>query len=83
LRQVVRLPSRPSAEWFVVDLIENAARVGVALSDIEERLSNALISRRFDPLALLSTARTCGTKRTLAVIERARQRAEKLAAANT
>ena len=73
LRQVPRLPLRATAEWYVVDLLENASIAGVALATLEHQLGVAVAQRRFDPAALRDMARSFGTKRTQAVVERACQ----------
>ena len=67
----VPFPRSPSAEWFVVDLIENRERVGVSLDEIEEKLSEALADGRFDPERLEDVAREFGTRRTRSLVERA------------
>jgi hypothetical protein len=71
LRQVPRLPPSPTAEWYVVDLLENASAAGVAVATLEQQLGVAVAQRRFDPVALRKMARAFGTKRTQAVVERA------------
>lgn len=76
LRQVVRLPKRPNAEWYAVDLLENASVAGVAVSTVEDALRTAMAERRLDPTALMQMASTYGTQRTQAVVERARRQAE-------
>jgi hypothetical protein len=71
LRQVPRLPLRATAEWYAVDLLENASVAGVAFSTVEQHLGLAVAQRRFDPAALRDMARSFGTKRTQAVVARA------------
>lgn len=66
----VPFPRKPPAEWFVVDLLENHDRAGVSLDEIEERLSEAIAERRFDPERLEQMAREFGTRRTQSLVER-------------
>jgi hypothetical protein len=67
----VRFPSRPTAEWSVVDLIENAEMAGAARSEIERLLGVALAGRRFDAGRLREAAAEYGTRATRALIGRA------------
>ena len=65
----VRFPKRPSAEWYVVDLLEHHDMAGVALQELRSGLVSALRRGRLDRELLRDTAREFGTKSTLAVIE--------------
>lgn len=67
----VRFPRRPTPEWYAVDLIENAGMAGVSLNDLEQGLARAVADKRLDQTILLEYAAEYGTKRTLALVERA------------
>lgn len=67
----VRFPRRPTPEWYAVDLIENAGMAGVTLENLENGLAKALADGRLDASALQENAAEYGTKRTLALVERA------------
>lgn len=67
----VRFPRRPTPEWYAVDLIENAGMAGVTLEKLEARLAKALADGRLDASTLRASAAEYGTKRTLALVERA------------
>jgi len=71
----VAFPSRPTAEWLVVDLFENLPFAGVEAAVVEDRLVHALAAGRFDPEALRDMARRYGAQRTRDRIERAAARA--------
>ena len=70
LRQCTRLPTKPSAEWFAIDLIENASSVGLDLETLEERLRAAVRQGSFDPVALRRVAGQYGTKPTRELVDR-------------
>ncbi len=67
----VRFPRRPTPEWYAVDLIENAGMAGVTQEKLEEGLAKAVADGRLDASALKENAAEYGTKRTLALVERA------------
>lgn len=60
----VRFPRDPDREYFVVDLIENAERVGTDREAIQRALVRAVADGRFDPQLLLSRAEQFGTRAT-------------------
>ncbi len=64
----VAFPERPSAEWYVVDLLENADRAGVSRADLATALARALALGRFDRDRLQEMARRYGTKKTEALV---------------
>jgi hypothetical protein len=66
----IRYPRQPSAEWFVVDLIEHHEMAGASLADIERAIARALEERRFDAAKLRMTASEYGTADTRALIGR-------------
>jgi hypothetical protein len=67
----VAFPDDPPKEWFVVDLFENAERVGAARRDLERALAAALRHRGFSPVRLSAMAREFGRKSTQEQVERA------------
>jgi len=67
----VRFPSEPSAEWFVIDLLEHHDAAGAALSELEGALTQALRDGRFDRRRLAEMAAEFGTRATLALVRRA------------
>ena len=68
----VRFPRRDvGAEYFVIDLFENAELAGVELSVLGDNLSRALANQRFDPSLLEEAARRYGSKRTLETVRQA------------
>lgn len=67
----VAFPINPSAEWFVVDLLENLQLANADALDVERHLASALRDRRFDVDRLREDARQYGTQRTRDLVERA------------
>lgn len=67
----VAFPLDPPAEWFVVDLLENASAVGGSAPDLERRLASSLAAGAFDPETLLEQAARYGTRGTRALVGRA------------
>jgi hypothetical protein len=67
----VAFPRKPSPEWFVVDLFENAAAVGGSHETLTAALGNSLREGRFDREALSRAAKKYGTKRTRDAVARA------------
>jgi hypothetical protein len=72
----VRFPERPSAEWFVIDLLEHAEMAGVSRRDVEVGLVQALARGRFDASTLRANAREYGSKETLGLVSRALEAAK-------
>lgn len=67
----VYFPENPSAEWFIVDLLQHHDMAGVGLSELREGLVATLRSGRWDRARLREMAETYGTKATLAVVNQA------------
>lgn len=67
----VYFPENPSAEWFIVDLLQHHDMAGVGLSELREGLVATLRSGRWDRARLREMAETYGTKATLAVVKQA------------
>lgn len=66
----VAFPNHPTAEWLVVDLLENLRFAGVDASVVEARLAAALAEGRFDLEALREMAARYGAQRTRDRLER-------------
>ncbi len=64
----VAFPVQPPAEWFVVDLMENAEQAGVSTSDLTTTLGRALAAGRFDRDRLREIVSRYGTKSTQASV---------------
>jgi hypothetical protein len=75
----VSFPPRPCLEYFVVDLLENTERAGVDRETVQDALSKAVTTGRFDPERLLAMAKQYGTRATEEAVETA-IRAEQSAA---
>jgi len=58
----VRFPVDPPPEWYVVDLLKNAASVGLSHGDLEPRLRTALKEERFSPTRLVEMASQFGRR---------------------
>lgn len=69
----VRFPDQPTAEWFIVDLLQHHAMAGTALSELRKGLVATLRQGRWDRPRLLEMAHAYGSKATLAVVEDALQ----------
>jgi hypothetical protein len=67
----VAFPTRPTAEWFVVDLFENAERAGAAPESLAAALRRAVAAGAFDPGRLREMGQRYGTRRTRELLERA------------
>ena len=67
----VAFPVRPSAEWFVVDLFENADRAGASPAELVGALRRAVAGGSFDADRLLEMALRYGTRQTRALVESA------------
>ncbi len=71
----VAFPTRPSREWFVVDLFENAAEAGSSRAELTQALTSALRRGAFEPERLREMATRYGTRATSQLIESALNRA--------
>jgi hypothetical protein len=67
----VAFPDRPAAEWFVVDLFENARSAGAEPRELARALRRAVAAGSFDAERLREVARRYGTRRTRALVESA------------
>ena len=65
----VAFPERPTPEWYVVDLFENARSAGASPEALADSLRRAMARGAFDPERLRETARRYGTRRTQALVE--------------
>lgn len=65
----VAFPERPSPEWFVVDLFENAAMAGVAPDALANSLKQAMQRHAFDRTRLREMAQRYGKRTTYTFIE--------------
>lgn len=68
LRRVDFPRGRPPAEYFVVDLLENADMAGVERSTLLKNLAAAVEAGRFDAGRLLEMGRKYGSKRVQALL---------------
>ena len=64
----VRFPRRPTPEYFVIDMLENAERAGADLESVGTVLTAALQAGRFDAGQLLDMAAEYGARRTQDVV---------------
>ena len=67
----VAFPDKPTPEWFVIDLFENAGSAGASREDLAKALERAVAKRKFNPERLVDAARRHGTRKTREFIERA------------
>jgi hypothetical protein len=67
----VAFPSKPTPEWYVVDLFEHAHEAGASRTELAAALGRALERGAFDVRALRAAARSYGTTATRALIENA------------
>lgn len=67
----VAFPSRPSPEWYVVDLFEHAGEVGVTVLDLTKALKRRLRCGAFVARTLRTLANRYGTRATRLAIEAA------------
>ncbi len=58
----VSFPPEPPAEWFVVDLMRNAGRVGLERDELKTRLRSALLEGRFSSSRLQEMASSFGRR---------------------
>ena len=70
----VAFPKAPTAEWFVVDLFENAAAAATSPEALAARLADALAAGRFDTERLGAMAERYGSRRTQGLVRGAAQR---------
>ncbi len=66
----VRFPRRPTAEWYAVDLIENAGMAGISQEELERGLGQAVTEGRLGREALRQAAAKYGTRRTQVLVNR-------------
>lgn len=66
----VRFPKVPSAEWSIVDLLENHQSAGIGLTTIEKSLRAAVQAGRFNRRRLAAMAATYGTRATRTLLSR-------------
>lgn len=69
LRRVL-FPREPSAEWFIVDLLQHHEMAGASLAELERGLTATLRAGRWNAERLVDMADAYGTKATLALVER-------------
>jgi hypothetical protein len=67
----VAFPDRPTPEWFVVDLFENAKSAGADPKGLASALRRAVAAGAFDGKRLRDLALRYGTRRTRAFVESA------------
>jgi hypothetical protein len=75
----VYFPENPSAEWFIVDLLQHHDMAGAGLSDLRAGLVATLRAGRWDRRRLRDMAETYGTKATLAIVDEALRETERAA----
>jgi len=67
----VAFPEKPTPEWLVVDLFENAKTAGTSPEMLADLLQRARARGAFDPERLRDAARRLGSRRTQGLVERA------------
>ena len=67
----VAFPEKPSPEWFVVDLFENAEQAAASRVELRDALEAALRAGKFDRDQLASMATRYGSRRTQALVKAA------------
>lgn len=67
----VAFPRRQSAEWYVVDLFENADQAAADRAQLRDALETALRAGRFDRDLLASMSSRYGARRTQALVQEA------------
>ena len=65
----VAFPEKPTPEWFVVDLFENAQSAATSPEVLADALRRAMARGAFDPERLRDAARRFGSRRTQALVE--------------
>ena len=73
-------PEKPTAEWFIVDLLQHHDMTGVGLSVLREGLVATLRSGRWNRMRWREMAETYGTKATLSLVDEALHETEASAA---
>ena len=76
----VYFPEKPTAEWFIIDLLQHHDMAGVGLSALREGLVATLRSGRWNRTRLREMAETYGTKATLSLVDEALHETEASAA---
>ena len=71
----VAFPSKPTPEWYVVDLFENAEQAATSRSSLANALAHALARGEFDAKNLRQMARRYGSKQTQALVAHSLQQA--------
>lgn len=72
----VAFPEKPTPEWYVVDLFENAKSAGTSPQALADALRRAVTRGAFDPDRLREAAQRYGTRSTQALVESSLQRTE-------
>lgn len=67
----VAFPEKPTPEWFVVDLFENASSAGTSPEMLADSLRRAMARGAFDPERLRDAAGRFGSRKTQGLVERA------------
>jgi hypothetical protein len=67
----VAFPKKPSPEWFVVDLFENAEQAAASRDELRSQLEAALRAGKFDRPELALMATQYGSRRTQALVKAA------------
>ena len=65
----VAFPEKPTPEWFVVALFENARSAGTSPEMLADSLRRAMARGAFDPERLRDAAGRFGSRRTQALVE--------------
>ena len=74
----VAFPDEPSAEWFVVDLLEHGSQAGVSRTEVARALARALARGTFDRARLREMAEQFGSMSTRALVDEAVSKANAL-----
>lgn len=69
----VAFPKKPTPEWYVVDLFENARLAGTSPDALAHALRRAVVRGAFDPERLRQASRQFGMRKIRELIERAIQ----------
>ena len=73
----VYFPEKPTAEWFVIDLLQHHGMAGVGLSSLRAGLVATLRAGRWDRAHLREMAQRYGTRATVAVVDEALRETER------
>jgi len=76
LMRRVYLPPQPSAEWYVVDLLQHHEMAGVALSDLRDALVTTLRAGRWNKRRLRAMTKTYAGRSVAALIHGALKEAK-------